>query len=144
MPIVYRLVPSLGCTVAVWDGAVTAEEVHTHLVRLAADPCWPPGDFSFTDMSSIQAVTIPDPELVELLFEATDLANRLKVAVLLPDGSSSPPPSVEYGTASESLPVMTFGDFASACAFLGVPDEAIRVTICGLRQQLASGEEWLQ
>ncbi|HWS48234.1 MAG TPA: hypothetical protein VN636_20385 [Acidimicrobiia bacterium] len=137
MAIVYRTLPSLGCTVSVWDGDVSDKDVREHLIRLAGDPDWPPGNLNFTDLTSVRAARIPDPELVELLYEETNLAAELKVAVLMP-GDDRLGPQLDYGTAPQSLATVTFTDFAAACAFLDVPEEPIRTTISRLRRQLAA------
>ena len=135
MGIAYRADRSLGCTVSVWDGTVTAADVRHHLIRLAGDNDWPPGRLHLTDLTTITKATVPDPELVDLLYEGTNAAEKLKVAVVV---RSDPrfAPELRYANAAEELAAITFVDLAVACAYLGVSQDAIQATISELRQEL--------
>jgi hypothetical protein len=133
--IAYRAVRSLGCTVSVWDGTITAEDVRRHLIRLAGDNNWPPGRLHLTDLTTITKATVPEPELLDLLYEGTNVAQDLKVAVVV-----RPEPrftaDLRYASAAEELSAITFDDFALACAYLGVRPGAIQETLSALRQEL--------
>ena len=84
MAIAYRADRELGCTISVWDGVVTGADVRQHLVRLAGDRDWPPrGNLHLSDLTTVTKATVPDPELLELLYEGTNVATDLKVAVVV-------------------------------------------------------------
>ena len=135
MGIAYKADRSLDCTISVWDGRITAEDVRQHLGCLASDSEWPAGRLHLTDLRSITTATVPDPELLDLLYEGTNLAETLKVAVVV---RAEPPfrSDLRYETATESLGAATFSDLALACAYLGLDEGAAGETIAELRHQL--------
>src|SRR5262245_28482817 len=62
MPILHKAHTALGCTIAVWHGTLTSEDMTQQLMRLADDPEWPPGPHHLVDGTTLEAVAIPDPE----------------------------------------------------------------------------------
>jgi hypothetical protein len=135
MAIAYRADRSHACTVSVWDGDVTADDVRHHLARLAVDEDWPAGPAHLTDLTTIKTADVPDPELLALLYEGTTLAEDLKIAVVV---RAEPrfEPALRYETATAKLAATTFDDLGTACRYLGVSAPAMQATIAELRQQL--------
>jgi hypothetical protein len=115
MGIVHRAEPSVGCTFDIWDGEVGAEDVQQHLVRLADDRCWPAGHAHLTDLTTLASAPVPDPEVLDALYEGTGLANDLKVAVVVSEGVRSDT-DLRYATLTEELAARTFPDLGLACA----------------------------
>jgi hypothetical protein len=135
MGIAYRADRSLGCTTSVWDGDVSTEDVQQHLIRLAGDPEWPPGQLHLTDLTTIGDVSIPDPELLALLYEGTNLSEELKVAVVVrADFVDSA--DLRFASAAQEMSATTFTDLALACTYLGLSETEVRATIEDLREQL--------
>jgi hypothetical protein len=136
MPITYRADKELGCTVAVWDGDLTSEDMHSQLIRLASDTDWPPGPRHLIDGTTLATVIVPDPELVELLYEGTNLMGKTRIALLVrPDFFDAPRPV--YDVANDEFDATTFTDLESACEYLGLSTSAVRSVIAELREQLA-------
>ena len=135
MGIVHRAEPLVGCTFGVWDGEVTADEVREHLVRLAGDRDWPAGHGHLTDLTTLARAPVPDPEVLDALYEGTSLGDDLKVAVVVPAGFPSDT-DLSYTTATEVLAARSFSDLEPACAFLGVDVARARVVLDELRQEL--------
>ncbi len=134
MTIAHESVPSFGCTFEVWDGDIDEEEVRAHILRLAADPEWPPGALNLVDLSTARNISIPDPQLVALLREGTILETELKTALVVPellDADATP-----YEESAHATGVTTFRDLPSASAHLGIPPDASRGLIDHLRQSL--------
>jgi hypothetical protein len=133
--IAYRAEPAVGCTFDVWDGEVTADDVREHLVRLAGDRDWPAGHGHLTDLTTLAKAPVPDPEVLDALYEGTSLGNDLKVAVVVPAGF---PPDIDlrYTTVTEELVPQSFSELGLACAYLGVDEARVRVILDELRQEL--------
>jgi hypothetical protein len=136
MGIAHKLVPELGLTVVVWHGEVTAEDSVNHLVRLAEEPHWPPGLLHLTDMRTVTSVTLPDPELLGLLFEGShwrdeDLDKVVIVAAELLRGTTVEDAAAELGMSAD-----VFGDVGSACARLGIDPIPIARMVDGLRSEI--------
>jgi hypothetical protein len=136
MGIAYRADRSLGCTVSVWDGNISANDIQQHLIHLAGNGEWPPGQLHLTDLTTVGDVTVPDPELVELLYEGTDLAEELKVTVLVrPDSVHEP--DLRFASAAHEIRATTFTDIRDACAYLGISTVDAQAIIQDLRTTLA-------
>jgi hypothetical protein len=136
MGIAYRADPALGCTTSVWDGSISAEDVRQHVVLLAGDGEWPPGQLHLTDLTTITDATIPDPELLALLYEGTNLSEELRVAVVV-RSDFLPSPVLRFASATREMIATTFTDLAKACAHLGTSEAEVRATIEDLREELA-------
>ena len=136
MGIAYRADRLHGCTVSIWDGDVTAEDVRRHLGSLAADNNWPAGRAHLTDLTTMTSADVPDPELLDLLYEGTTLADDLRIAVVVRSE-----PSFEtmhrYEIATDKISATTFHDLAPACAYLGLNAPAVQAMLAELRQELA-------
>jgi hypothetical protein len=135
VPIVYRADKALGCTVAIWDGDLTSDEMHEQLVRLANDPEWQPGPSHLIDATTLGKVILPDPELVELLYEGTSLVKKARIAVLVSadffDGDRP-----LYETAAREFDAATFTDLDTACAYLGLRTTKVQFLVEELRAVL--------
>jgi hypothetical protein len=134
MPIGHRAVKALGCTIAVWDGKLTSEDMAQQLIRLASDPEWPPGASHLVDATTLQEVIIPDPQLLELLYEGTQLVERIRVAVVVsPDFLDEA--RGHFRTAVDAFDAAPFTDVDAACAYLDVSPTTVRATIDELRRE---------
>jgi len=134
MPIDYRAVKALGCTIAVWDGDLTGEDMQQQMIRLASDPEWPPGPRHLVDGSTLGTVVIPDPELLELLYEGTKFVKEMRVALVVrPDFFDEARP--RYHRANAAFHAETFTDLDTACEYLGVSVSTVRTTIEELRSE---------
>ena len=135
MGIAYRIDRALGFTLVVWHGDVTAQHAEEHLVQLAADREWPPGRLLLTDISTVGRVTLPDPHLLDLLLEGTDLREGLEKVVVVPPaflvGNG-----IENAAASLGLSTRPFAELDAACEHLGVNATAVRGTIDELREEI--------
>jgi hypothetical protein len=135
MGIAHRAEPSVGCTFDVWDGVVSAEDVREHLVRLAGDRDWPAGRGHLTDLTSLATAPVPEPDVLDALYDGTGLGNDLKVAVIVP---AAFPPDIDlrYTTLTEELVARSFIDLGLACAYLGVDEAKARGILDELRRGL--------
>jgi hypothetical protein len=132
MSIRYRADRALGCTIAVWDGDITGQDALEHVLRLAEDRDWPPGSLHLADLRTVATVSIPDPELVEVLFEGTTLAADIRIAVILrPDFVSTA--DARYDTAMGTMNAATFAELDAACEYLGLDPRDVAAVIEGLR-----------
>ena len=120
MGIVHIAVASHSCTFEIWDGDIDDAEVHAHLFRLAEDAAWPPGSLNLVDLSTVGAISIPDPELIALLREGTILENELKTALVVRSeflDASAP----QYDEAARATGATAFAEIRSASDHLGIP-----------------------
>jgi hypothetical protein len=138
MPILHSTNKVLGCAIAVWHGRVTGAEMQEQLVHLASDPDWPPGPTHLVDGTTLETVSVPDPELLELLYEGTELVSgKIRIAVVLrPEFVAAAP--VEHPRASEAFEGAVFADLDSACAYLDLSVAAVETAIHRLRNRLPS------
>ena len=139
MGIAHKLVPELGLTVVVWHGDVTVEDSVNHLVRLAEEPHWPPGLLHLTDMRTVTSVTLPDPELLGLLFEGShwrdeDLEKVVIVAAELLRGTTVKDSAAAFGMNADVV-----GDVTSACAHLRLDPNPIARLVDELRSEIEAG-----
>jgi hypothetical protein len=136
MGIAHAVVPDLGLTIVVWHGDVTEDDSVDHLVHLAEDPHWPPGLLHLTDMRTVGKVTLPDPELLELLFDGShwrdeDLEKVVIVAPELLRGTT-----VEDAAGTFGMNATVVGDVASACAHLRIDAPPMAGTLDELRSEI--------
>jgi len=133
MPIAYRADRTLGCTIVVWDGTVTSREMERQLRDLASDADWPAGPRHLIDATTIGTVAVPDPELLGLLYEGTDVIPDLRVAVVL-DLEFASTQDVPYRTPAHEFQVAIFTNRLRACAHLGLDADAVEAVISQLRR----------
>jgi hypothetical protein len=114
---------------AVWDGDVFPEDVHAHLLRLAADPDWPTGRLQLTDLTTLHRVEVPDADLVSLLYEGTTLLDDLRFALVLrPSVITAFAPAL--APRAKEIPMLgTFSHLAAASEYLGIP-RAVAQEVC--------------
>jgi len=78
------------------------------LLCLASDPEWPAGPRHLIDATTIGTVVAPDPELMELLYEGTNLVQQMRIAVVVhPEFFDET--RFRYDTASETFNAASFG-----------------------------------
>jgi hypothetical protein len=133
MSICHRADRALGCTIAVWDGDITGEDARKHLVQLASDADWPPGLFHLADLTTIGTVSIPDPELVDLLFEGTTLREDIRIAVVV-HSDFVRNNGTRYDASMGTMQAASFGTLAAACAYLGLDCEDVATILDDLRR----------
>ena len=136
MGIAHRLLPDLGLTVVVWHGEVTADDSAHHLVRLADEPCWPPGSLHLTDMRTVRTVTLPDPELLELMFEGSHWRDEDLKKVVIVSAQLLPSARVQDAAVALGMNADVFGDVADACAQLRIDPVAISALLEELRSEI--------
>ena len=135
MGISHRAEPSIGCTFDVWDGEVSDDDLCHHLVRLAEDSSWPAGHAHLTDLTTLVSAPVPDPQVLDALYDGTSLGRDLRVAVVVPV-TLAPDTDLMYATVTEQLSAQTFPDLAHACAYLGVDEARARVALDEVRRSL--------
>lgn len=122
MGIAHRAVRAHRCTFEVWHGDIDEAEVRAHLLRLAEDSNWPPGALNLVDLTTMGKVSIPDPELVDILREGTVLELELKTALVVrAEFLGATPP--QYENAARATGVTAFPDLESASKHLEIPTE---------------------
>ena len=135
MGIAHRSDPAAGCTTSVWDGSLDAHDVRQHLIRLAEDRAWPPGPLHLTDLTTMTGASIPNPELLDLLYEGTNLPEELNVAVVVqPEFLRKP--TLQFASATRAMHATVFTDLDLACTHLGISAATARTTISELRDEL--------
>ncbi len=135
MGIAERIDRDLGLTIVVWDGPVTPEETVDHLFRLAANRYWPAGDRSLTDLRTATRIALPDPELVDILLEETDL-RRVRNKVVLVTPRQLAHAQIPEAAAAHRMEATTFTDLEAACEHLGVDPIAVARTLDDLRAEI--------
>jgi hypothetical protein len=135
MGIGYRADKALGCTVAVWDGHITAADARDHLVQLAEDPDWPPGRCHLSDLTTIRDIVMPDPELVELLLEGSNLSKDLRIAVIVP-AEFAPRSEERYEPSMDQMQAATFTTLNAACEYLGLNPTDVAAALEQVRDAL--------
>jgi hypothetical protein len=136
MGIVYRIDPALDCTVVVWDGDVTADDHVQHLLRLAADPDWPPARH-LTDLTTVGEVTVPDPKLMDALVEGSPMRDEIAKVIIVRPGFLRENWTQDSGASEVGVPEVCT-NVAAACSYLGVDPTAMRFTLDELRSPLDS------
>lgn len=141
MGIAERVVPELRLTVVVWHGVVTPSDTIEHLVRLAGNRCFPPGDRHITDIRTATNVGLPTAGVLDPLFDDTDLRNDdlEKVVIIVPtrrDAGSG----IKDAAADLGLHAMPFTDIEPACTHLGVDAIAVQEIINELRAGIIASE----
>jgi hypothetical protein len=136
MPVNHRAVRAIGCTIAVWDGDLTTEDMQQQLIRLASDPDWPPGPLHLVDGTTLGSAMIPDPELLELLYEGTNLVQQMRIAIVVRPDFLDDETRTRFQTARDAFDAATFTGLDSACSYLGVKPSTVLATIAELRSEL--------
>ena len=136
MGIAHTVVPDLGLTIVVWHGDVTEDDSVNHLVHLAEDPHWPPGLLHLTDMRTVGNVTLPDPELLELLFDGSHWRDEDLEKVVIVAAELLRSTTIEDAAAAFGMNAMVFGDVESACAHLRIDAKSIVGVLDELRSEI--------
>ena len=104
-------------------------------MRIAEDPDWPPGRLHLTDLSTVGTAAIPDTQLVELLYEGTNLGEELKLAVVVRDEFAAGG-DVRFASGLKQLEGAVFANLNAACEYLGVDTQTVREITGELRTEL--------
>ena len=133
MGICYRLNADLGLTVEVWDGDVTAEDCRRHLIELAEDPLWPPGAREIIDVTTLGDLSLPDPELVDMLVEARNLLDDIGLVLVVTPDDLYPERKARWA-AVRAVPLMSFTILDRASEFLQVDPATVRAMVDEARE----------
>jgi hypothetical protein len=136
MGIAHSLLPDLELTIVVWHGDVTAADSVDHLLRLAEEPDWPPGLLHLTDMRTVEQVTLPDPELLELVFEGSHWRDEDLVKVVIVSPELLQRTTVQDAATAFGMTATVVADVASACAQLGINPARVESVLDELRSRL--------
>ena len=136
MGIVYRIDQGLDCTIVVWDGDVTADDHIQHLLRLAADPDWPPARH-LTDLTTVGEVTLPDPLLMDALVEGSPMRDEIVKVIIVRPGFLGEHWMQDSGASVTGVPEVCT-NVAAACVHLGLDPTVMRSTLDELRSPLNS------
>jgi hypothetical protein len=134
--IAHTVVPDLGLTIVVWHGDVTEDDSVNHLLQLAEDPSWPPGLLHLTDMRTVGKVTLPDPELLALLFDGSHWRDEELEKVVIVAAELFRSTTVEDAAAALGMHATIFGDVASACAHLRIDATPVVGALDQLRSEI--------
>jgi hypothetical protein len=80
---------------------------------------------------------IPDPELLELLYEGTNLVQQTRIAVVIRPDFVDDETRTQFMAARDAFDAATFTDLESACAYLGVSASVVGAVIEELRRDLS-------
>ncbi len=137
MTIAERVERDLGLTVTLWDGAVTYDDTVQHLVRLAEHRHFPPGRLHLTDIRTATTVTLPDAELLEILFEDTGLRHQDLTKVVIVPPSSLRRGGVKDEAVKLGFDAAVFADVGRGAAHLGIDPDIVHVILRDLRADIA-------
>jgi hypothetical protein len=91
------------------------------------------GLLHLADLTTVETISIPDPDLVELLIEGTTLAADMRIAAIVrPDFVSAA--DARYDTSMGTMNAATFLDVDAACAYLGLDSGKVVALIETLRR----------
>jgi len=134
--IVYRIDQQLDCTIVVWDGDITADDHVQHLLRLAADPDWPPARH-LTDLTTVGEVALPDPLLMDALVEGSPMRDEIAKVIIVRPGFLGEHWIQDSGASATGVPEVCT-NVEAACVYLGVDPTVMRSTLVELRSPLDS------
>lgn len=130
-------------TVVVWDGNVTQQDTHEHLMRLAAHRYWPPGLGSLTDLRTVSRIELPDPAVVMALFDETDVpCAHKKAALVTPEFFRRM--GLENIATQYGMERAPFTELEAACEYLGVDLVVIERVIEDLHAAMDADEFRMQ
>ena len=118
------------------DGDITADDHVQHLLRLAADPDWPPARH-LTDLTTVGEVTLPDPLLMDALVEGSPIPRQITKVILVRPGFLGEHWIQDSGASVAGVPEVCT-NVAAACIHLGVDPTRMRSTLEELRAPLDS------
>jgi hypothetical protein len=136
--IAYRFDKSQGLNTIVWDGVITIDDWRAHLEETFADPDWPPGSLSLSDLRSadVSSITTAEQEGIVSMYDGhLDAVRGTKSAAVAGDNFAV---SSEFERRKEpsGLRLIIFNDLLNACTWLGIDNAAAQATINELRSQL--------
>lgn len=143
MGIAFRSDEPKGVSVAVWVGEVTRQNVVEHLAALRALDDWGAGGRILTDLTGLTPGLRPTHEQLLEITEgfARQLAERTREARWAMVASGTFEDAAEFGRRLQDGRNLTvFFDLPSACIWLGVDLDDIRVVIDQLRKEASAGD----
>jgi hypothetical protein len=141
MGIACRLDQGLGLTLTVFDGVITGAEWMRQVRELFANPEWPPGRLSLTDLRTADAHLISDADRQAIFKINQEHAKQLvgmksaAIAGVLFDEARE----FERENRPSGLRLIAFDDVGPACAWLGLDPAVVSPMITELRDQLRGG-----
>ncbi|MDM7999662.1 MAG: hypothetical protein QUS33_06590 [Dehalococcoidia bacterium] len=141
MGIAYSVDKERGVSYEAWVGTITGKDWVEHVRRQVADPEWPAGDRSLTDLqllSSDSSVGKAEVDEVVALYKAqpAKLAQGRAAVVAGKDFQLSP--LFRIFTSRHGFRLIVFNDMALACKWLGLDLGEAERSIARLRAKLAA------
>jgi len=141
MGIAYSCDKANGVSYEVWAGVVTGNDWAEHVRRQVADPEWPAGDRSLTDLqlvSSNSSIGKAEMEEVVALYRAqpAKLAQGRAAVVAGKDFQLSP--LFRIFTSRHGFRLIVFNDTILACKWLGLDHNEAERSIVRLRAKLVA------
>jgi len=141
MGIAYSCDKDKGVSYEVWAGVVTGNNWAEHVRRQVADPEWPAGDRSLTDLrlvSSNSSIGKAEMEEVVALYGAhpAKLAQGRAAVVAGKDFQLSP--LFRIFTSRHGFRLIVFNDMLLACKWLGLDSNEAERSIAWLRAKLVA------
>jgi hypothetical protein len=138
MGIAYRLDPVLGLTVTVFDGVITGEEWIQEVRELFADPAWPAGRLSLTDLRTADSHLLTAEHRQEIYeinqAHAKQLVGMKSAAIAGMHFDEAR--EFERGNRQSGMRLIAFDDVGPACAWLGIDAAAVNPILAEMRAQL--------
>jgi hypothetical protein len=139
MGIAYYCDKDEGVSYEVWAGLVTGGDWVGHVRRQVADPEWPAGDRSLTDLQMVSrdsSIAKAEMEQVVTLYRAqpAKLAQGRAAVVASKDFELSP--LFQIFTSRHGFRLIVFSDLTLACKWLGLEPKAAERSIVRLRAKL--------
>jgi hypothetical protein len=143
MSIVYRIDNEKGIIFAVWDGAVTEDELLAHMRRLTLDPGWPSRKrMQLTDLRTTTAYTNIDEtslkKLVAFLGKSRDKIAKMKIALVASEAYHISN-VFQHLMADFPLSIIAFNSLDTACTWLGISALETGRTLEQLRAEARGG-----
>lgn len=135
MGVAYRLDAALGLTLTVFDGKITGEEWRSVARAIFADPGWPPGLLSLTDLRTADASALSDSDRAEVVAINGSHADQLAAIKNAAIGGRNFEAAQRFERESQlsGLRLIVFDDLPNACVWLGLDANTVREMIEQLR-----------
>jgi hypothetical protein len=134
--IAYSIDPKCDGIVVVWDGAVSGDEQVEHMLRIAADPHWPPTRYSITDLRTVTAMTMPNEHVFDALVEGTEVRERFEPVIVASRDKTGD--ELSFSARSLGLRPKVFFSLDDACEHLGIRAAQVHATVRKLRNDLGT------
>ena len=141
MGIAYSCDKEKGVSYEVWAGVVTGNDWVEHVRRQVADPEWPAGDRSLTDLQLISkdsSIGKAEMEQVVALYRAQPAKLAQGRAAVVAGNEFQLSPLFRIFTSRHGFRLIVFSDMSLACKWLGLDLHEAERSIVRLRARLAA------